>query len=166
MRKTIAIIIMAIIISMMPVTTSSTTVTGTFTPLSSGISIACNNTAPAFGNVNLNSNKEVSNFNLTNEGDTNCSVVMTAVHSAGTWTLVAGTSSPATSNQYCVNMDPNDAGYVDVQAEKTVVSDLPPAGAGTNYTKFDLKLFVSQFTDEGTPGQQTFFTNLTASAIS
>lgn len=168
MIKRIAIFAIAIILcmGMMPVALSATTVTGTFTPLPTGISISCNNTAPAFGNINLNSEKEVSNFNLSNDGDTNCSVTMTAIHSAGTWTLVAGTSSPATTNQYCVNMDPNDAGYVDVQAQKTIVSDLPPSGAGTNYTKFDLKVIISQFTDEGAPAQQTFFANLTASAIS
>ena len=29
-----------------------------------------------------------------------------------------------------------------------------------------LKVFVSDYTTEGTPGQQTFFANLTASAVS
>ena len=169
MKKIIALIIVSSILlfTFMPsVMSVDTTVTGTFTPISTGVSIACNKTAPAFGNINLGENKEDVDFNVTNEGDVNCSVTMTAGDGAGTWLLVAGTSSLATSNQYCINMDDNDTGYSDVYTQKTVSSDLPPSGAGWNYTKFDLKVFVSQFTSEGTPGQQTFYSNLTASALS
>jgi len=165
-KKIIKMLVLAIaIVCASPVVFSATTVTGTFTPLPSGVSIACNNTSPAFGVIALGGNNETTNFNLTNEGDVNCSVKMTAQDGAGTWSLVAGTSSPATNNEYCVNMDPQDGGYVDVQAEKTVIADLPPSGGGINYTKFDLTLFVSSFTSEGSPAQQTFYANLTASAL-
>lgn len=168
MKKIIVVLIaIAIVTCMISTVTSETdTVTGTFTPTPTGVSIACNNTSPAFGNINLGSNGEVSYFNVTNEGDVNCTVVTTAGDGAGTWTLVAGTSSPATTNQYCVNIDIADAGYVDAYTEKTISSDLPPAGSGTNYTKFDLKVFISDYTSEGTPGSQTFYTNLTAAALS
>jgi len=167
MRKILAVLIaVATVLCMLPSVVSETdTVTGTFTPVPSGVSIACNETSPAFTNINLGESGDIHFFNLTNEGDVNCSVVMTAQDGAGTWDLVAGTSSPATNNEYCVNMDPADGGYVDVQAEKTVIADLPPAGAGVNYTKFDLRVYVSDFTTEGTPGEQTFFTNLTAAAL-
>lgn len=166
MKKTIAMLIaIAIVVCMSPTAYSATTVTGTFTPTSSGVSILCNNTSPAFSAINLGASGIITAFNVTNEGDTNCSVKMTAGEGAGTWSLVAGTSSPATTNEYCVNMDGPEAGYVDVQAEKTVITDLMPSGAGTNYTSFDLKVFVSDFTSEGEPEEQTFYANLTAAAL-
>ena len=165
MKKIIVILILAgISACMMPISNSQTTVTGTFTPLSSGVSIACNNTAPNFGNINLNSNKAITGFNLTNTGNVNCSVTMTAGEGAGTWTMIAGTSSPAATNRYCVNMNPALAGYVDVYTIKTVIADLHPSG--TKWMHFDLKVYTSQFTSEGTPAQQTFYANLTAAAIS
>ena len=166
MKKIIAIAIVLCIFAYMPMVSSETdTVTGTFTPVPTGVSIECNNTSPAFGNINLGESKEKAGFNVTNEGDVNCSVKMTAEDGAGTWTLVAGTASPATTNQYCVNMDPADTGYVDVFTEQTVKADLPPSGSGANYTKFDLKVFISDYTSEGTPAQQTFYANLTAAAL-
>lgn len=167
-KKTIIILVIALltIICMTSNGLSDTTVTGTFTPIPTGVSIACNNTSPGFGNINLGESGEVVDFNLTNEGDVNCSVTQTAEDGAGTWDLVAGTSCPATTNEYCVNMDPQDTGYVDIQTQKTVISDLPPSGSPGNYTKFDLKVFVSDYTNEGTPAQQTFYANLTASALS
>jgi hypothetical protein len=169
MKKTIAVLTTLVLISTVtPVLGGDEDIAGTFTPVSSGISISCNNTSPGFGNIALNGEKEITDFNLSNEGDTNCSVTMTAEDGAGTWTLVAGTDSPATTNEYCVNMDPQDGGYVDVQAQKTVISDLPPAGAANwgNCTFFDMKVHASKYTNEGTPGQQTFYANLTASALS
>lgn len=164
-NKILAILITVVLLSaLVPTAMGETdTVTGTFTPLPTGVSISCNNTAPTFGNINLGSDKEIVYFNVTNTGDVNCSVKMTAEDGAGTWTLVAGTSSPATTNEYCINMDPQDTGYVDVQTEKTVKADLSPSGI--DYTKFDLKVFVSDFTSEGTPDEQTFYANLTASAL-
>jgi len=167
MKKIIAVLIaIAVVICMSPTVFSATEVAGTFTPIPTGVSIACNNTSPAFGNINLGASYQVTLFNVTNEGDVNCSIVTTAGDGAGTWTLVAGTSSPATNNEYCVNINISDAGYVDAYTEKTVSSDLPPAGAGGNYTHFNLTVFISDFTTEGTPGEQTFYTNLTASALS
>jgi len=141
-------------------------VQGTFTPISTGVAISCNKSTPAFGNIDLGSSAENVSFNVTNDGDTNCSVTMTAQDGAGTWDLVAGTSSPATNDEYCINMNPNATGYLDVFSQQTVASDLPPSGVAWNYTHFDLKVFVSDYTTEGTPGQQTFYANLTASAIS
>lgn len=165
MKKLIAIVLVLCIFAHMPTAFGATTVTGTFTPIPTGVSIACNNTSPGFGNINLGENKAIDQFNVSNDGDVNCSVVMTAQEGAG-WSIVAGTGSPATSNEYCVNMDPWDSSYVDVYTQKTVSSDIPPAGAGTNYTYFNLTVFVSDFTTEGIPGEQTFYTNLTASALS
>lgn len=145
----------------------ATEVLGTFTPTGASLSIACNKTTPAFGNINLGSSGENLSFNVTNEGNVACTVVMTAGQGTGGWTLVAGTvTSPATTNEYCVNMNPNATGYVDVQVEKTVVDYLKPSEGGVNYTYFDLKLFISEFTNEGTPGEQTFYANLTASEAS
>ena len=144
----------------------ATEVQGTFTPTGASISIDCNKTAPAFGNINLGSNGENLSFNVTNEGNVACTVVMTAGQGTGGWTLVAGTASPATTNEYCINMNPNATGYVDAQSEQTIVSYLKPSEGGVNYTYFDLKLFISDFTNEGTPGQQTFYANLTASEAS
>lgn len=165
MKKLIAIAICICICAYAPMVYGATTVTGTFTPIATGVSISCNKTAPAFGNINLGESKQNISFNVSNVGDTTCDVTMTAEDGSGTWALVAGTSSPATSNQYCVNMNPNATGYVDVQAQKTVADDLVPTGVW-NYTHFDMKVFVSDYTSEGTPGQQTFFANLTASASS
>jgi hypothetical protein len=168
MKKTIVMlmVVLSTILCMVPATFGVTTVTGTFTPIPTGVSIACNKTAPGFGNIALGSNAENISFNVTNEGDVNCSVKMTAGDGAGTWALVAGTTSPATTNQYCVNMNPNLTGYVDVFTEKTVSLDIPPSGNTWNYTRFDLKVFVSDYTNEGTPAQQTFYANLTAAALS
>jgi len=166
MKKILAIIIATVIIGFLPTVNSTTTVTGTFTPVATGVSIACNNTAPTFGNINLGSSAENLSINVTNDGDTNCSVTMTAEDGPGTWALVAGTTSPATSNEFCINGDFDDAGYVDVQTEKTVASDLSPQGGGRYHVKIDLKVFVSDYTSEGSPSQQTFYANLTASAIS
>ena len=165
-KKTIKMLVVAMaIVCASPMVFSATTVTGTFTPTSSGISIACNKTAPTFGDIALGANAENTSFNVTNEGATNCSVKMTAGEGAGTWTLVAGTASPATTNQYCINVNPNASGYVDAQAEQTISSDLPPAGIAWNYTHFDLKVFVSEYTNEGAPEEQTFYANLTAAEI-
>jgi len=166
-EKIIAMLMVTLlgVISLMPVTTCDTTVTGTFTPSSSGVSITCNNTTPSFGSIALGGNNEVSFINVSNNGDTNCTVTMTAGEGPGTWTLVSGTSSPATTNEFCVNMDPNDAVYADVFTEQTISSDLSPPGTVVYYTKFDLKVFVSSFTDEGSPGEQTFYANLTAAAL-
>jgi len=166
MKKLIAIVIVMGIFSYMPTVLGATTVTGTFTPVPTGVSILCNNTSPGFGNIDLGASGIVNDFNITNEGDVNCSVTMHAENESGSWTLVAGTSSPATTNEYCVNMDPDNGGYDDVYIAKTVVADMPPSGGGANYTEFDLQVFVSDFTNEGTPGQQTFFANLTAAAVS
>lgn len=170
MKKIIVLAIVLCIFAYVPIASSETdTVTGTFTPISTGVSIYCNNTAPAFGNINLGANYVVSKFNVSSDGDTNCSVKMTAGYKdSNTWELVAGTSSPATNDEYCVNMAPNGSGYVDVYTEQTVASDLPPTGVSVpwNYTYFNLKLFVSDYTTEGTPGEQTMYANLTAAAIS
>jgi len=168
MKKIITIMTaMILLATVTPVLAGDEDITGTFTPSSSGISIACNETSPAFGSISLNSEGELKNFNVTNEGDTNCSVAMTAEDGAGTWTLVAGTDSPATTNEYCVNVAvPSGGGYSDAQSEQSISSDLPPAGATGNYTSFDLKVHASKYTNEGTPGEQTFYTNLTASALS
>ena len=166
-EKIVAIGITLCILSWTPSVLGATTVTGTFTPIPTGVSIACNKTSPAFGEINLGASKANDSFNLTNEGDVNCSVTMTAEGDAsGGWDLVAGTSSPATSDEFCINMDPHTGSYVDVQAIKTVSADIPPSGAGTNYSYFNLTVFVSDFTTQGTPGAQTFYTNLTAAALS
>jgi len=166
MKKIIAILMAtAIVICMSSTAFGATEVAGTFTPLPSGIEIACNKTAPGFGEITLGTSAENKSFNVTNEGDVNCSVKMTAGDGAGTWSLVAGTESPATNNEYCINVNPNATGYVDAQSEKTISSDLPPAGVAWNYTHFDLKVFVSYYTTEGTPGEQTFYANLTAAEI-
>ncbi len=173
MKKIIATLIaMAVVICMSPTAFSATEVAGTFTPVPTGVAISCNNTSPAFSNIDLGASGEIKWFNITNDGDTNCTVVTTAQDGVGTWDLVAGTSAPATSNEYCINVNPNGTGYVDAQTEKTIASDIPPSGIesgdGTwhNVTKFDLKVFISDYTSEGTPGEQVFFVNLTASAIS
>ena len=167
MKKIIAVMVATIMLAVAtPTVFGATTVTGTFTPSSSGVSIACNRTSPAFGSIALNSEGSIENIYVNNTGDTNCSVTMTAEDGSGTWSLVAGTDSPATSNEYCVNMKVEDGAFQDVQTQKTVSSDIPPSGAGTNYTYVALKVHVSKYTSEGTPGEQTFFTNLTASAIS
>jgi len=170
MKKLIAIAIALSILAYVPIVSSETdTVTGTFTPISTGVSIACNKTAPAFGNIDLGSNAENISFNVTSDGDTSCSVVMTAGYKGtNTWTLVAGTSSPATTNEYCVNMNPNASGYLDVYTEQTVAAELSPTGVFVpwNYTHFDLKVYISDYTSEGTPAEQTFYANLTAAALS
>ena len=169
MRKQIIIAIVVLICLALysPSAFSATTVTGTFTPSGASLSIACNKTAPAFGSVNLGSSAENLSFNVTNEGNVACSVTMTAEQGPpGNWTLVAGTSSPATNDEYCVNMNPNATGYVDVQSQQTVVSYLKPSGGGVNYTYFDLKLHLSDFTNEESPDEQTFYANLTASEAS
>ena len=167
--KKIGIILVGLIFlfGFMPVEIAETdvAVTGTFTPTPSGVSISCNNTSPIFGAINLGGNGIVGAINVSNDGDVNCSVTMQAEDGAGTWTLVAGTSSPATTNEYCLNVNPADMGYVDAYSEQTISSDLPPSGAGQNYTYFHLKLYVSQYTDEGTPSQQTLYSNLTASSL-
>ena len=139
-------------------------ITGTFTPIGTGISISVNNTSPAFGNINLGENATVTDINVTNTGTANCSVTCNASDGAGTWTLVAGTSSPATNDQYCTNIKVTDGAYVDVIDEVTVSSDIPPDGV--NYTYYALKLLVSDFTTEETPSEQTMYANLTASAVS
>lgn len=165
MKKIIAIAICLCILAYVPTVYGATTVTATFTPISTGVAISCNKTAPAFGDIDLGSSGVNESFNLSNIGDTTADVTMTAEHGTGTWDLVAGTSSPATNNEYCANMNPNATGYVDVQTQKTVADDLVPSGLW-NYTHFDMKVFVSDYTSEGTPGQQTFYGNLTASASS
>lgn len=169
MKKQIIVlmtVVTMIAICVSPVVSSVTTVTGTFTPIPTGVSIACNQTAPAFGNINLGSNKENLSINITNDGDVSCSVVTTAGQGTGGWTLVAGVASPGTTDEYCINMDPEDAGYLDVYTEQTVASELKPTGSGLYHVKMDLKVFVSSYTTEGSPGIQTFYTNLTAAAIS
>lgn len=163
MKKVLAIaVMMCIILCFIPIAESDTTVTGTFTPISTGISIYCNKTAPGFGNVNLGESAENISFNVTNEGDVNCSVTMTAEDGAGNFSLVAGTSSPSGADKYCVNMNPALAGYVDVYTQQTIVADMPAAGEVGNYTRFDLKIYLSTSASEQAPPQQTFFANLTA----
>lgn len=166
MRKLVVIAIVLGIFLYMPTAFGATTVTGTFTPIPTGVSIQCNNTSPGFGNIDLGASGIINDFNVSNDGDVNCSVTMHAENGSGTWQLAAGTSSPATTNEFCVNMDPDDGGYDDVYTAQTVAADIPPSGGGTNYSHFDVQVFVSDFTNEGTPGQQTFYTNLTAAAIS
>lgn len=164
----IAIVIAAILSVYAPVVHSETDeVTGTFTPIPSGIGIDVNVSARVFGNIDLGSSGENLSTNITSTGDVNCSVVTTAEQGPpGNWTLVAGTSSPATSDQYCVNMDPEDAGYVDIYTEQTVIAVMTPQGAGTWHVKVDLKIFVSDFTNEEAPEEQTIYANMTAAAIS
>ena len=168
MKKITAIsIAAAIVMCMIPTTIGETdVVTGTFTPDPTGVAISCNKTAPGFGEINLGASAANNSFNVTNDGDVNCTVVMNASDGAGTWTLVAGTSSPATTNQYCINVNPNGSGLVDVIDEVSISSDLPPAGIAWNYTHFNLTVFVSDYTNEGSPAQQTFYANLTAAALS
>ena len=166
-KKLIVIGVALCVLSCVSTAFGATTVTGTFTPIPTGVSISCNETTPAFGNIDLGSSKAIDTFNITNTGDVNCSVVMIAEYDASqTWTLVAGTSSPATNNEYCINMDPHTGSYVDVYTEKTDDADIMPQGAGNNSALFNLTVFCSDFTSEGTPGEQTFYTNLTAAALS
>jgi len=162
----IAMVIVVCLLAYTPTVHSATTVTGTFTPTGGSVSIAVNQTAPAFGNIALGASAENLSINITNDGTVNCSVVTTAGDGPGTWELVAGTSSPATSDQFCINMDPEDASYVDIYTEQTVIADMRPLTAGLWHVKVDLKVFVSEFTTEGTPGQQTFYANMTAAALS
>ena len=158
-----AIVALSMVCLAMPmVLGADVTVTGTFTPNPSGYSIGCNVTSPAFGSINLGSNGALTNFAVNNTGDQNCSVTMQAGEGAGTWTLVAGTASPTGTNQFCINTAiPSGGAYVDALTERTVTSDLSPAGSAS----FDLKVFVGTITDEGTPGAQTFYSNLTAAAL-
>ena len=167
MKKITAIsIAAAIVMCMIPTTIGETdVVTGTFTPTSTGVSISCNKTAPTFGDIALGASAANNSFNVTNDGATNCTIVTTAGDGAGNWTLVAGTASLATTNQYCININISSAGYLDAYSQQTISSDLPPAGGGTNYTSFNLTVFVSDFTSEGVPDEQTFYTNLTAAAL-
>lgn len=166
MKKLIAIAIAATLILAFTTIAGGETdqVQGTFTPTGGTVAISCNKTTPAFGNINLGASAVNHSFNVSNDGTTNVSVVTTAA-SAGDWALVAGTSSTAASDEYCVNMDPG-GGYVDIYTQQTIIADMIPAGTGTNYTFFNLTVFVSDFTTQGTPSQQTFYTNLTAAAVS
>jgi len=167
MKKMKAILVIAAIMTALtlPLVTADTTITGTFTPQGT-VAIHCNVSAPAFSNIDLDANATVSMINITNFGDTDCTVVTTAV-GVGDWSLVAGTDNPTGSNQYCVNMYNRSgygSGWYDIQAEKSITKCLN--ATGVNYTHFDLKVYCGTNTDEGTPSQQTFYTNLTAAAIS
>jgi len=167
MKKMKAILVIAAIMAALtlPLVTADTTITGTFTPQGT-VAINCNETSPAFSNINLNANATISMINITNFGDTDCTVVTTAV-GVGDWSLVAGTSNPTGQNQYCVNMF-NRSGFgsawYDIQAEKSITKKLN--ATAVNWTHFDLKVYCGTNTDEGTPSAQTFYTNLTAAAIS
>ena len=165
MKKIMAIGISLLLVGVfMPsVFSADTEITGTFTPIGTGISISVNNTSPAFGNIDLGGNASVTDINVTNTGSANCSVTCNASDGTGTWTLVAGTASPATNDQYCTNIKVAAGAYEDVINEVNVSLDLPPDGV--NYTYFALKLFVSDFTTEETPGEQMMYANLTASAL-
>lgn len=138
-------------------------IAGTFTPIGTGLSIHVNNTAPAFGNINIGENATVTNINVTNNGTANASVTCIAKDGPETWTLVAGTASPEANDQYCVNWKVTDGEYVDLYIEKTLSTDLPPDGV--NYTYYALKVLVSEGNTEITPDEQTMWANLTASEV-
>jgi len=167
MKKILAAVVALAIIScfLIPLVTAATTVTGTFTPQST-VAINVNNTSPGFGNVNVGENGTISNINITNFGDTACTVVTTAEEGMIDWDLVAGTTNPTGVNEFCVNMF-NRSGYgsnwYDIQAEKSVTKKLNVTGV--NWTLYDLKVMVGTNTDQGTPAEQTFYANLTAAAI-
>lgn len=163
MKKILAVLTaISMVLLATPMVLADTTITGTFTPNPSGFSIACNQTSPAFGSINLGSSGEITAIAVNNTGDQNCSVTTIAGEGAGTWSLTAGTSSPTGTNQYSVNVAiPSGGAYADAYTEKTVSADLPPAGN----VDIDMKVYVGTVTDEGTPGQQTFYCNLTAAAL-
>lgn len=163
MKKIFAVLIaISMVCLATPMVLADTTVTGTFTPSPSGFSISCNQTSPAFGSIDLGSSGEITHIAVNNTGDQNCSVDTTAGEGSGTWTLTAGTASPTGTNQYSVNAAiPSGGAYADAYTQKAVSADLSPAGN----IDIDMKVFVGTVTDEATPGQQTFYCNLTAAAL-
>ncbi len=110
MRKIIAILVIGAIMTALtlPIVMADTTITGTFTPQGT-VAINCNVSTPSFGNIDLDGEVTISMINITNFGDTDCTVVTTAI-GVGDWSLVAGTDNPVGQNQYCVNMF-NRSGY-------------------------------------------------------
>ena len=167
MKKILALIITLAIISsfIIPLVSAATTVTGTFTPQST-VAINVNNTSPAFGSVNVGENATIAHINITNFGDTACTVTTTAEEGMDDWDLVAGTDNPTGENQFCINMFNRSgygSGWYDIETEKAITKQLNVTGV--NWTLYDLKLLVGTNTNQGTPGEQTFYANLTAAAI-
>ena len=153
-------------VSFLPMSMADEEISGTFTPTGGSLSIHVNNTTPAFGSINLGASGQVSNINVTNRGTVNASITCTAQKGPNDWALVAGTNSPTGTNQFCININVAGGGWLDIQSQQTVSADLPPTPQSVNGTYYALKVFVGEYTNQGTPSEQTVYANLTVTAVS
>jgi len=166
MKKILAIGIALLMVSFLPMSMADEEISGTFTPTGGTLSISVNNTTPAFGSINLGASSQVSDINVTNDGTVNASITCTAQKGPNDWELVAGTASPTGTNQFCINMKVEAGGFVDIQSQQTLSADLPPTPYTANSTYYALKVFVGEYTNQGTPSEQTVYANLTVTAVS
>ena len=176
MKKSIAVLVAAFMISALcpsVLGASSAAITGTFTP-SGSLDIICNVSAPDFGTINLAESAITYNITVQNVGDTACSISTQAVNDTG-WAIVAGNYSPAGLNSYSVailnysrGVVESKTNYLDISAGSYLINGSFAATGGDqiNKTWYNLQVYVGNATDEGTPGAQTFWANVTAAALS